>query len=140
MALSQQHRSSLYLTLSPLVGTEEAEALLHEFPATDLETPATKEFVRAEGAITRGELRQEMAEMKGELRQEMAEMTVELRQEMAITRGELREEMAEMKGELRTEFHSELRRQTKWIATIVIAGYSASCAFTAMVVVAATHL
>lgn len=99
MALSQKHRSSLYLTLSPVVGTEEAEALLQEFPASDLETPATKDFVRADGATTRAELRQEIAD-------------------------------------LRTELHSELRRQTKWMVTLVVAAYSASSAFNAWVMVA----
>ncbi len=48
MALSQKHRSSLYLSLSPILGTEETEALLEEFPATDHDLPAMKDFVRAE--------------------------------------------------------------------------------------------
>lgn len=34
--------------MSPLLGEEEAEALLSQFPARDLDEPLTKEFVRAE--------------------------------------------------------------------------------------------
>jgi hypothetical protein len=67
VALSQQHRSSLYLTLSSLVGTEEAEALLSEFPANDRETPATKDFVRAEAAVTRAEVHQEIGALRVEM-------------------------------------------------------------------------
>ncbi len=37
MALSEKHRSSIYRTLSPMLGEEEAEALLSQFPARDLE-------------------------------------------------------------------------------------------------------
>ncbi len=56
MALTERHRSSIYLSLIPLLGEEEAEALLAQFPAHDLDTPATKEFVRAEIAELRAEM------------------------------------------------------------------------------------
>jgi len=46
----------LPLTLSPLVGEEEAEALLAEFPSRDLDEPVTKEFLRAELADFRAEM------------------------------------------------------------------------------------
>ena len=48
MALSQKHRSTIYTKLSPVLGEEEAEALLSQFPSRDLDEPVTKEFVRAE--------------------------------------------------------------------------------------------
>ena len=60
MALSQKHRSSLYVSLAPITGTEEAEALLSEFPASDLDTPATKEFVQTDLHREVGALRTEM--------------------------------------------------------------------------------
>lgn len=63
MALSQKHRSSLHLSLAPVVGTEEAEALLAEFPATYLNVPATKEFVRTEVQVSVGALRAEMHQL-----------------------------------------------------------------------------
>ncbi|MEX2292759.1 MAG: hypothetical protein WD691_03145 [Acidimicrobiales bacterium] len=48
MALSEKIRSSIYQQLSELLGEEEAAALLSQFPASDLDVPVTKEFVRAE--------------------------------------------------------------------------------------------
>lgn len=56
MTLTAKHRSSIYRTLSPLIGEEEAEALLAEFPARDLDEPVTKEFLRAELAELRADL------------------------------------------------------------------------------------
>jgi hypothetical protein len=63
MALSQKHRSSLYRSLTPVVGEEEAEALLSQFPANDLDVPATKDFVRAELSGLEARLTERMREM-----------------------------------------------------------------------------
>ncbi|MGK2929626.1 MAG: hypothetical protein ACSLFO_08630 [Acidimicrobiales bacterium] len=69
MTLTAKHRNSIYLTLSPLIGEEETEALLSEFPARDLDEPVTKEFLRAELAELRAEindrLRQQTIWMSG---------------------------------------------------------------------------
>jgi hypothetical protein len=56
VTLTAKHRSSIYRTLAPLLGEEEAEALLAEFPARDLDGPVTKEFLRAELAELRSEM------------------------------------------------------------------------------------
>lgn len=87
MALSQKHRSSLFLSLAPMVGEDEAEAMLSQFPSTDLDLPATKEFVRAEVEtlrtellLTKHELRSEMADLRADLRAEMADLRVEMNQ------------------------------------------------------------
>ncbi|MDQ2649245.1 MAG: hypothetical protein M3Z03_06810 [Actinomycetota bacterium] len=48
MTLTQKHRSSIYTTLSPILGEEEAEALLGEFPASEGDELVTKDFLRAE--------------------------------------------------------------------------------------------
>jgi hypothetical protein len=69
VALTTRHRSSIYRTLSPLIGEEEAEALLSQFPARELDEPVTKEFVRAEIATLRGELHTEIAAVRTELAQ-----------------------------------------------------------------------
>ena len=58
MALSQKHRSTIYQRLEPILGEEEAEALLAQFPGNDLEELATKEFVRAEISDLRTEMHQ----------------------------------------------------------------------------------
>jgi hypothetical protein len=54
--LSQKHRSTIYQKLEPILGEEEAEALLSQFPAHDLDEPITREFVRAEIAELRVEM------------------------------------------------------------------------------------
>lgn len=70
MALSQKHRSSIYERLAPIIGVEEAEALLSEFPSNDLDVPATKEFVRAEIADLRAEMHGGFAALNERLRQQ----------------------------------------------------------------------
>lgn len=67
MALSQMHRPSLYLSLSTVVGTEEAEALLEAFPASDRDLPATQDFVRSEVATLRGEMHHEIGQLRAEM-------------------------------------------------------------------------
>jgi hypothetical protein len=62
VALSQKHRSSIYQQLSPILGEEEAEALLSQFPARDLDEPVTKEFVRAEIGTLRAEMLEKFRE------------------------------------------------------------------------------
>ena len=64
MALSERSRVVLHTKLTEVVGDEEAVSdMLSEFPASDLERPATKEFVRAE---ING-VRTEIAEMESRL-------------------------------------------------------------------------
>jgi len=70
MALDARHRSSLYLKFVPLIGEDDANALMSEFPASEAEELVTKQFLRAELATLRGE----MGLMRGELRSELAEL------------------------------------------------------------------
>ena len=67
MPPSQKHRSTIYQKLEPILGEEEAEALLSQFPARELDEPVTKEFVRAELADFRTEFRAEIAELRVEM-------------------------------------------------------------------------
>jgi hypothetical protein len=99
MALSQKHRSSLYQHLAPIVGEEEAEALLSQFPSRDLGEPVTKEFVRAEVADVRAEI-------------------ADVRAEIAALRGDLTGEI----GSLRAEMHDRFRAMTIWIASAMAVG------------------
>ena len=72
--MSEKHRSSIDRTLSPMLGEEEAEALLSQFPSRDLDEPVTQAFVHAEIAGVRLELHTEIASMReeiGALRQEL---------------------------------------------------------------------
>jgi len=48
MILSTKHRSSIYHSLRPLLGDEEADALLAQFPAAEYDDLVTRQFLRAE--------------------------------------------------------------------------------------------
>ena len=78
--LSQKHRSTIFHKLEPILGEEEAEALLSQFPARDLDEPITKEFLRAELAEFRTELRIELRTEIADVRGEIAELRVEMHQ------------------------------------------------------------
>ena len=67
MALSTQHRTTIYGKLAPILGPEEARLLLDQFPTTEREQPATEGFVRAEVGILRGELHREFGLLRSEL-------------------------------------------------------------------------
>ena len=64
MALDARHRSSLYQKFVSLLGEDDANALMSEFPASEADELVTRQFLRAELA----ELRSEM----GGIRTEMA--------------------------------------------------------------------
>jgi hypothetical protein len=100
MTLDARQRSSIYQSLVPLLGDDDANALMSEFPAIEADELVTKQFLRAEMAITRGELRAEMAQLGGDLRGEMAQLGGDLRGEMAELRTDLRGEMAELRTDM----------------------------------------
>jgi len=64
MPMTQKHRSSIYRTLSPLLGEEEAEALLSEFPTREVDE-----------LVTRGHLRAELAELRVEMHDRFRQQT-----------------------------------------------------------------
>ena len=63
MALDARTRSSIYESLAPVIGADNANALMSEFPASETDELVTKQFLRAELAA----LRQEMANMETKL-------------------------------------------------------------------------
>jgi hypothetical protein len=67
MALTEEHRSSIYRSLVPILGEEEAEAMVSQFPASDADELVTKAFLRAELA----ELRAETAGLEGNITAEV---------------------------------------------------------------------
>lgn len=107
MALSAKHRSAIYQELSPVLGEEEAEALLSQFPSRELDEPVTKEFVRAEIGDVRSELRTEIAELRTELRTGIAGLRVEL--------------------------HERLREQTTWMAGALVTGMGVAAGIASLV-------
>lgn len=58
MALDARTRSSIYGKLVPVLGDEDANALMSEFPSVEADQLVTEQFLRAELA----ELRTELAE------------------------------------------------------------------------------
>jgi hypothetical protein len=72
VTLSTKHRSSIYRTLSRVIGEEEADALLSEFPTRDGDELVTKDFLRAELA----EIRTELAEFRAEVTDRFRQQTI----------------------------------------------------------------
>jgi hypothetical protein len=103
MALDAAHRASIYEKLRPILGDEDANVLMSEFPSVEAHELVTKDFLRAELALTRGELREELALTKGELRAELAEV---------------RSEMGALETRLTVRLGSAIAASTALLATI----------------------
>ena len=67
MALDARHRSSIYGKLVPLIGEDDANALMSEFPSVEADELVTKQFLRAELAESMGSLRTEIAQLEKRL-------------------------------------------------------------------------
>lgn len=74
MVLDAAHRASIYEKLRPVLGDEDANVLMSEFPSIEAQELVTRDFLRAELAITRGDLRSELEITRGDLRAELAEL------------------------------------------------------------------
>ena len=76
MVLSPQHRSTIHTKLAPVIGDEEAAALLSHFPAREGDEPVTKDYLRAELAEFRTEIRIDVADLRTELHDQLRQATV----------------------------------------------------------------
>ena len=56
MSLDAAHRSSIYPKLRPILGDEDANVLMSEFPASEADELVTKDFLRAERATLESRL------------------------------------------------------------------------------------
>jgi len=74
MALDARHRTSIYQKLLPILGDDDTNALMTEYPSIEGDELVTKQFLRAELALTRGDLRAELAELRDALRGEIADI------------------------------------------------------------------
>ena len=83
MALLEKYRTRFYEHLVDHVGEEAAEAVLAQFPARDVDEPATKDFVAAKVAEVRTDLGNVWTEI-AKVRTEMAEMRTELSAQIAL--------------------------------------------------------
>ncbi len=103
MALDARHRSSIYGKLVPVLGEEDANALMTEFPSVEADELVTKQFLRAELAEFRSEFRGDLADVRGEI----GDLRTELRGEIAGLRGDMigefgavRREIADLRNEM----------------------------------------
>ncbi len=115
MALDAAHRSSIYQKLLPVLGDDDANALMSEFPSVEAAELVTKDFLRAELAVLRGELGVVRGELGGELGV--------LRGELGVVQGDL--------GGLRSEMHRDMAALETRLVTRLGAAIAASTAFLA---------
>jgi len=60
MALDAKTRSSIFTKLIPVLGVDDANTLMSQFPASEADELVTKQFLRAELAVLRGEIGEAM--------------------------------------------------------------------------------
>lgn len=122
MSLTTRQRTSIFQKLIPVLGEEDADAMMAEFPAVEHDVLVTREHLRAEIAVLRGELRAEMQGLatKAELREAVHDLATKA--EMSELRAEVRglATKAEM-SELRTEVHAHINRAMAASTTVVLA-------------------
>ena len=78
---------------------------MSQFPANDLETPATRDFVRAECIALKSDVTHQIDQLRTELKAEIGDVRTELKAEI---------------GDLRTELQRELRLHL--VATLTFVG------------------
>ena len=98
MALSAESRSTLFQTLSPLVGDKATEEMLSYFPARDVEEPVTKEHLDRRVA----EVETKIVALDGKVTTQMAELRAEI-------------------ARFETRVSDEFRLQQRWIIGLGIA-------------------
>jgi len=126
--LSPHHRRSLFTSLSPIVGEEEADALLDQLPRTEEEVPASQAdlqaldlSLRSEMATGFAEVRTEMANGFAKAREDVAGVRADVSTGLADIRTEMRSgqaRQAEALGQVRTEVHQSQARQSEALAEL----------------------
>jgi hypothetical protein len=117
MSLTTRQRSSIYQKFLPILGEEDADAMLAQFPASEHDQLVTREHLRAELGILRSEIKDLRTEMMGEIGT--------LRTEMA----DLRTEMIGQGGTLRGEMHGLINRNSAAMTGILLAALGLLAAF-----------
>ncbi|MCX7621282.1 MAG: CCDC90 family protein [Acidimicrobiales bacterium] len=129
MALDARTRSSIFEKLRPILGDEDANALMSEFPASELDELVTRQYLRAEMA----ELRAEVQAGFAELRAEIAGVRQELRDEIAGVRLDLDSKIVQLRVDMIEGFRQQserLRQQTVFTVGSLFGAVSAAVALT----------
>lgn len=87
MALDAARRASIYQKLRPVLGDEDANALMSEFPSVEAQELVTKDFLRAELAELFTELPTEIAQVRTEVADLKTTLTVRLGAAIAASTG-----------------------------------------------------
>ncbi len=119
MALDARSRSSIYQNLVPILGEDDANALMSEFPSVEADELVTKQFLRAELATTLSAMDERFV-TKEFLRAELAE-TLTAMDERFVTKELLRAELADIKVEVHRQtmrLGSGLAAATALLATL----------------------
>lgn len=64
MTMSERSRSEIYRALRTMVSQKAVNEMLSYFPASDVDEPVTKEFLRAEMATQLSEIRSDIRELR----------------------------------------------------------------------------
>ncbi|HEU5149648.1 MAG TPA: hypothetical protein VFU19_04080 [Iamia sp.] len=134
--LSQAHRRSIHSSLTPILGEEETDALMSEFPASPRDDPATTTDL----ALLRSDIHQDFADFKAEVHQDFADFRAEVHQDFADFKSEIHQDIADFKAEVhldisglraevhqdiagfRAEVHDLFRQMAMWMVGAMIAG------------------
>ena len=103
MALTERSRAAFYEGLHAIIDDEEAIGeVLSNFPARDLDEPATRDQLRAEAADLRAEMRRPAAPDARDLRHRIAGMRRDLDTGLAGMRADLDTGLAGVRTEIAT--------------------------------------
>ena len=100
MALDARHRSSIYTKLVPLIGEDDANALMSEFPSVEADELVTKQFLRAELAELRRDMASGLASLRGDLDGGLAGLRGEMDSGFAGLRGDMDSRLAGLRGDM----------------------------------------
>lgn len=76
MALDARTRSSIYGKFAEILGDDDANALMSQFPLVEADELVTKQYLRAELGLLRSELRGEIVDLRSDMLHRFHRQTV----------------------------------------------------------------
>lgn len=126
MALDAAHRASIYQKLRPVLGDDDANVLMSEFPSIEAHELVTKDFLRAEMSALRGEMYTQFGSVDaefGSVRGEIASVRAEMHtgfSSIDARFSDVRAEMAGVKSALTVRMGSAIAASTALLAAVGI--------------------